>query len=138
MRKHRLLAFVGLNDTSTTSVGANVHNNQSKTDRAGSVVGRLGCGAGRLGLWPGRLGVVQRFGYPHAGGGVYGFCGCRHGRILDRQSLRLDGWWRSRVTVVPMVRVSAEDRYSSGSNTNTFPLAERSTARSTAVPPRTW
>ena len=38
----------GLNDTTTTTSGARVQTNQSNTDRAGSVVGRLGYGLGRV------------------------------------------------------------------------------------------
>jgi len=122
----------GLNDTSTTSVGANVHTNQSQTDWAGSVVGRLGYGVGTVlvygtGGWAWSTGSTTRT-------QVSGTTGNAVPGTVESLTTHHSGWTAGgglAFAVVSHVRVGAEYRYSPGSNTNTFPLAERSTTSTT-------
>ncbi len=122
----------GLNDTSTTSVGANVHTNQSQTDWAGSVLGRLGYGVGRA-LVFGTGGLAWSTGSTTRTQ-VTGTTGNAVPGTVESLTIHHTGWTAGggvAFAVVSHVLVGAEYRYSPGSNTNTFPLAQRSTSSTT-------
>jgi outer membrane immunogenic protein len=126
------LSAWGLNDTSTTSIGTNVHTNQSKTNWAGSVVGRLGYGLGRVlvygtGGWAWSTGSTTRT-------QVTGQTGTAVPGTVESLSTNHSGWTAGgglAYAVSTHVRVVGEYRYSPGSTTITFPLAQRSTSSST-------
>jgi opacity protein-like surface antigen len=125
----------GLNDTATTSTGTNnVHTNQSQTNWAESVVGRLGYGLGKLlvygtGGWAGSTGSATRT-------QVTGTTGNAVPGTVEALSTNHSGWTAGgglAYAVLSNLRVGAEYRYSPGSNTITFPLAQRSTSSSTTT-----
>lgn len=122
----------GLKDTTTTSVGANVHTNESKTDWAGSVLGRLGYGAGEVliygtGGWAWSTGSVIRT-------QVSGTTGTAGPGTVETLSTNHSGWTAGAgfaYGFATHAQVSTEYRYTPRSSTNTFPLAQRSTSSST-------
>jgi outer membrane immunogenic protein len=122
----------GLNDTSSTSIGANVHTSQSKTDWAASAVARVGYGAEKvliygLGGWTGSSGSTTRT-------QVTGTTGNAVPGTVETLSVSHSGWTAGAGLAAALnnrVRAFAEYRFTPGSNTNTFPIAQRSTSSST-------
>jgi opacity protein-like surface antigen len=121
----------GLNDTSSTSIGTNVHISQSKTDWAASAVGRVGYGMRTvmiygLGGWTGSSGSTTRT-------QVTGTTGNAVPGTVETLSVHHSGWTAGgglSSAVGRRVRAFVEYHYSPGSNTNTFPIAQRSTSSS--------
>jgi outer membrane immunogenic protein len=126
------LSLWGLNDTSTTSIGANVHTSESKTNWAGSVVGRLGYGLGKVlvygdGGWAWSTGSVTRT-------QVAGTTGIAGPGTVESLSTNHSGWTAGgglAYAFSSQVRVGGEYHHSPGSITNTFPLAQRAVSSST-------
>jgi outer membrane immunogenic protein len=124
----------GLNDTSSTSIGSNVHTSQSKTDWAASAVGRVGYGLQRvliygLGGWTGSSGSTTRT-------QVVGTTGVAVPGTVETLSVHHSGWTAGAGLSSALgrrARAFVEYRYTPGSNTNTFPLAQRSTSSSTTT-----
>jgi len=124
------VSFVGLDDTTTTSSGANnSHTNENKTDAAGSVVGRLGYAAGNTlifgdGGWGWSTGSAIRT-------QVTGTTGTATPGTVETIDVHRSTWTAGGGLAEAFsnhVNVGAEFRYSPNSNTNTFPLAQRSTS----------
>lgn len=124
----------GLNDTSSTSIGANVHISQSKTDWVASAVGRVGYGMRTvmiygLGGLTGSSGSTTRT-------QVTGTTGNAVPGTVETLSVHHTGWTAGgglSSAIGSRVRAFVEYRYTPGSNTNTFPLAQRSTSSSTTT-----
>jgi outer membrane immunogenic protein len=124
----------GLNDTSSTTIGANVHTTQSKTDWVASAVGRVGYGMQKvmiygLGGWTGSSGSATRT-------QVTGTTGLAVPGTVETLSKNHSGWTAGAglsSAVGSRARVFVEYRYTPGSNTNTFPLAQRSTSSTTTT-----
>jgi opacity protein-like surface antigen len=124
----------GLNDTSSTSIGTNVHISQSKTDWAASAVGRVGYGMQTvmiyaLGGWTGSSGSTTRT-------QVTGTTGNAVPGTVETLSVHHSGWTAGgglSSAVGRRVRAFVEYRYTPGSNTITFPLAQRSTSSTTTT-----
>jgi len=123
------VSVFGLNDTSSTSIGTNVHTNDSKTDWAASAVARVGYGMRQvmiygLGGWTGSSGSVTRT-------QVTGTTGNAVSGTVETLSVSHSGWTAGFGLVGAVgrrVRAFVEYRYTPGSNTTTFPIAERSTS----------
>jgi opacity protein-like surface antigen len=124
----------GLNDTSSTSIGTNVHISQSKTDWAASAVGRVGYGMQKvmiygLGGWTGSSGSTTRT-------QVTGTTGNAVPGTVETLSVHHSGWTAGAgltSAVGKRVRAFVEYRYTPGSITNTFPIAQRSTSSTTTT-----
>lgn len=122
----------GLNDTSTTTSGNNVHTNASKTNWTGSLTGQVGYAAGRA-LVYGAVGVgwssstVTRT-------QVTGATGNAVPGTVETLNVNLAGFTGGgglSYAVVPHVHMFVDYRYSPRTHTNTFPLAQRSTTSTT-------
>jgi opacity protein-like surface antigen len=119
----------GLNDTSSTSIGTTVHTTESKTDWAASAVARVGYATRQvmiygLGGWTGSSGSITRT-------QVTGTTGNAVPGTVEMLSVNHSGWTAGfgvLGAVSRRVRAFVEYRYTPGSNTNTFPIAERSTS----------
>jgi outer membrane immunogenic protein len=124
------VSFVGLDDTTTTSSGQNnSHTNETKTDTAGTVVGRLGYAARSTliygnGGWAWSTGSATRTQVTGTTGNATP--GTVETLTVHRSTWTVGGGLAEALSA--HVNVGAEYRYTPNSHTNTFPLAQRSTS----------